>query len=65
MRACLALAAFAGLRACEIAGLDWHDVDFETGQLRIVEGKGGHSRVLPLSTALAAELERLYHAAGR
>jgi site-specific recombinase XerD len=38
------LAAFGGLRACEIAVIDRVDVDEES--LRVV-GKGGHTRVVP------------------
>lgn len=44
MRAILALAAMAGLRACEIARLSWADVDLE-GEM-VVTGKGGHQRVI-------------------
>ncbi len=64
--AILALAAFAGLRACEIARLDWSEVTI-TGtapQLRVVDGKGGKGRVLPVSAALAAILAVLPHRHG-
>lgn len=44
MRAILALAAMAGLRACEIARLSWNDVDLD-GEM-IVTGKGGHQRAI-------------------
>ena len=55
MSAILGLAAFAGFRACEIAGLEWPDVGLAdpVPQLRICEGKGGRGRVVPLSPVLA------------
>lgn len=57
----LALAAFAGLRAGEIARLDWGDVRIGASDesLRVVDGKGGHGRVLPVSSALALVLRQL------
>jgi integrase/recombinase XerC len=53
-RAILGLAAFAGLRACEIARLDWSEVGFgdRTPHIRVVDGKGGHGRIVPISGAL-------------
>lgn len=64
--AILALAAFAGLRACEIARLDWSEVGLgdRIPQIRVVEGKGGHGRIVPISTALAAALAALPHRRG-
>jgi integrase/recombinase XerC len=61
IKAILALAAFAGLRACEIAGLDWSEVGLrdQSPHLRIVEGKGGHGRIIPISSALTAVLEEV------
>lgn len=61
MSAILALAAFAGLRACEIAQLDWSEVglDERSPHVRIVDGKGGHGRIVPISTALSAALAAL------
>lgn len=59
VRAILALAAFAGLRSCEIAGLDWSEVKL-VGRAPIVRvvGKGSHERIVdvspPLATALGA-----------
>jgi len=72
--AVLALAAFAGLRACEIARQDWSEVDLsaEEPHLRVMDGKGGHGRVVPVSSALAGILRALptlprcsYHPAER
>jgi integrase/recombinase XerC len=60
MRAILGLAAFAGLRACEIARLAWSDVvlDGPERQLRVV-GKGSRERVVPVSDELAGILRAL------
>jgi integrase/recombinase XerC len=59
MAVILGLAALAGLRAIEIAGLDWADVHLEEGWLRVQEGKGGHSRDVHVSSALAGLLVQL------
>jgi len=50
MRAMLALAAFQGLRVQEIAGLSREDVldTREPPVLVVVNGKGGHQRIVPL-----------------
>lgn len=58
MHAILALAGFAGLRAGEIARLDWSEVGLHDTppMIRVVDGKGGHERLVPLSPALAAVL---------
>lgn len=60
-QAILALASFAGLRACEIAGLDWSEVGLgdRSPQIRIVEGKGGYGRTVPMSTVLETTLRQL------
>src|SRR5699024_7382331 len=52
-RLVIMLAALAGLRRAEIAGLSFDDV--RDGQLRIT-GKGGHVRLVPIHPTLAAEL---------
>lgn len=59
--AVLALAAFAGLRACEIARLDWSEVGMvdRNPHIRVVEGKGGHGRIVPMSGALVDALTQL------
>lgn len=65
VRVALALAAFAGFRACEIAGLDWSEISTgKNPQVRIVEGKGGHTRLVPISLALLTELHSLPHRRG-
>lgn len=65
-KAIIALAAYAGLRACEIAGLDWSEVGLgdRSPHIRIVDGKGGHGRLVPLSTALSAVLRMLPYRRG-
>lgn len=57
----LGLAAFAGLRACEIAALMWADVTLDgvNPLVRVHEGKGGHARVVPMSLVLANHLRDL------
>lgn len=61
----------AGLRACEIAGLDWSMVVDPSGRvgrtLTITSGiaKNGRARRLPIHAELAAALERLSRAQGR
>lgn len=59
--AILALAAFAGLRAHEIAQLDWSEVGERDSSphIRVIDGKGGRGRRVPLSTALIAVLGEL------
>ncbi len=60
------LAAFAGLRAGEVRGLRWPDVDLEAGTLTIRRSvsagfettpKSHHQRRIPMSRALRAALE--------
>lgn len=60
-RVIMALAAFAGLRAAEIAGLDWREVtlDGEYPNIRVENGKGGHVRVVPLSDVLIEYLREI------
>jgi integrase/recombinase XerC len=59
MRAILALACFGGLRCQELAGLNRDDVIEAKGLLRVVNGKGGHERVLPLHPEALAALRCL------
>lgn len=56
MQVILSLAAFAGLRAMEIAGLDWSEVDLDNAMLHVVSGKGGRSRRVPMAPALVSLL---------
>lgn len=58
--AILALAAFAGLRACEIAVIDWSELDIDSEQPHLrADGKGGKQRHVPLSGALITVLMEL------
>lgn len=58
MRAILLLAAYQGLRCQEIAGLDRSDVidSAHPPKLRVMQGKGGHERVVPLHPAVLEAL---------
>jgi integrase/recombinase XerC len=60
LRAVIALAGFGGLRAAEIAGLDWRDVTLTGVEpwLRVV-GKGSKERIIDLSPDLVHILARL------
>lgn len=53
------LAAFQGLRCQEIAGLRREDVAEGEGLLRVVHGKGGHERMMPLHPDVMAALDEL------
>ncbi len=57
VRAWLLLAAYAGLRACEIAPLHRDDVKLAQGVLVVREGKGGKQRSVPMPAVVADELE--------
>ncbi len=46
------LGAHAGLRNCEMQGLQWEDVDLDRGTLTVLRGKGGKQRSMPLTTSL-------------
>jgi site-specific recombinase XerC len=59
VRQMLLLAAYAGLRACEIARLEGEHVLFDAGVLLVAEGKGGGMSSVPLSPLLVPELRRL------
>jgi integrase/recombinase XerC len=48
LRAMLSLAAFAGLRCQEIAGLDRDDIIEAKGLIRVRHGKGAKERIVPL-----------------
>lgn len=57
VRCWLLLGAYQGLRCQEIAGLRREDVSDTT--LRIVQGKGGHERIVPLHPVVAQALREL------
>ena len=55
----LALLLGTGLRKQEATMLTVKRIDLKHGELRVIEGaKGGHHRIVPLSTALLGRLER-------
>jgi integrase len=58
VRPWLFLAAYSGLRACEIAGLRRRDVldDADPPVIVVTDGKGGKQRVVPLAARVLAEL---------
>lgn len=60
IRPWLVLAAYAGLRACEVARLQRNEVMDRANPpvLVIADGKGGKQRVVPLGPAVLAELQR-------
>jgi site-specific recombinase XerD len=39
----------AGLRRCEVLGLRFEDVQVADRRLAVVEGKGGHHRIVPVA----------------
>ncbi|WP_216329529.1 tyrosine-type recombinase/integrase [Deinococcus aestuarii] len=59
MRVLLRLGGIAGLRASEITGLKWGDLDLEGGALTVRNGKGGKTRRVLLSSSLIADLREL------
>lgn len=59
IRAMLMLAGFAGLRACEVAGLMGEHVLFSEGVILVEEGKGGGMSSVPLAPVLVPVLRGL------
>ena len=64
MAAIIALGAMGGLRACEIARLDWSEVDDGRHPSLSIVGKGGRSDVVPISRELIGYLHALPHRRG-
>ena len=65
MRALLSLAAFAGLRVQEIAGLERDNIIEAKGLIRVRHGKGAKERIVPLHPDVLAALRCLHAADGR
>lgn len=63
-RAILALSAFAGLRAAEVASLAWRDIDTRRATITVRRGKGGRTRVVGLSGPVQDALDALPHREG-
>ncbi len=57
-RAILELIYSSGLRVSEVVGLDVADVDLHQMLVRVVRGKGGKTRVVPLGKTAAGRIER-------
>jgi site-specific recombinase XerD len=55
----------AGLRVSELAALDWEAVDLDSGQIRVVRGKGGKERRVPMGPPAIAALAGLAAPADR
>jgi integrase/recombinase XerD len=49
----------SGLRISEAAALDWSDIDWSTMEIAVRDGKGGKSRVAPMSTRAKLLLGKL------
>jgi integrase len=47
----------AGLRSQEARSLKWDNINFDHGYLRVVNGKGGQDRIVPLSSRLTTMLQ--------
>jgi integrase/recombinase XerC len=56
-RTWLLVSAYAGLRSHEIAAMSRADIDIENGRLLVPDGKGGHSRWVPLIDRLVDEFD--------
>src|SRR5258705_7330898 len=48
-RAMVLAMLLAGLRRCEVLGLRFADVQVADRRLAVVEGKGGHHRIVPVA----------------
>ncbi len=57
--AMLALAAYAGLRCQEIAGLRAEDIDWRNRRILVVHGKGAAERMVPMHDEVATRLRRM------
>jgi integrase/recombinase XerD len=60
-RAMIAAMVLVGLRRCEVLGLRFDDVQIAERRLVIVEGKGGHHRVVPAANAFFDALGQYLH----
>lgn len=58
IKAMLHLAAYAGLRACEIAGLRAEHLNWQDRMIHIEEAKGGQNATVPMSSLLVSALSQ-------
>lgn len=58
-RSMIELLYSSGLRASELVALDWKDIDFNVGVVRVELGKGGKQRVVPVGNEALESLEEL------
>lgn len=56
-RLAIILMLYAGLRLSECCDLRWTDIDLGRNMLRVVDGKGGKTRMVPIHARLKAELQ--------
>ncbi|MDP6085709.1 MAG: tyrosine-type recombinase/integrase [Nitrospinota bacterium] len=59
LRPILVTALHAGLRRGELFSLQWDDLDFPNGVIRVVDTKGGERREIPMSDTLRETLRRI------
>lgn len=57
---CLLIGAYAGARLGSMLALLWRDINFETGEIRFLQAKGGRSYKTPLHPRLAAYLREQF-----
>ena len=60
-RAMVLAMLLAGLRGCEVLGLRFEDVQVAGRRLAVVEGKGGHHRIVPAASRFFAVLGDYLH----
>jgi integrase/recombinase XerD len=60
-RAMVLAMLLAGLRRCEVLGLRLEDVQVADRRLAVVEGKGGHHRIVPVANRFFAALGDYLH----
>lgn len=63
-RAVVWLMVGLGLRRAEVAGLRWEHYDPRERLLLVVDGKGGHERLLPVPSGVASALGRIERTTG-
>jgi integrase len=61
--ALVSVVVHAGLRSAETYRLQWHDIDWEAGELTVASRRGGHtksykSRRIPMGAQLVEDLRR-------